>query len=102
MVKAGLAFDSENNQLCGICFENISQKLGFENRGLWADPEKGILEYQKKRVLEATVVDDQLKITIDSKWEQHFSHAEWNDTVKNIRDKLARRGEKGAGKAAPE
>ena len=62
------------------------------------------MEYHKKRVLEVSVIDDQLKITYDSKWEQHFNHVEWTDTVTSIRVKLERGGDKGTGKgkAAPE
>ena len=62
------------------------------------------MEYQKKQILEVSVVDGQLKTSYDSKWEQHFSHAEWTDTVATISAKLQRGGEKGTGKgkAAPE
>ena len=77
---------------------------GFEEKGLWANPDKGILEYQKKRVLEVSVIDGQLKITYDSKWEKHFKYEEWDATVTTINAKLQRGGGKGAGKGkvAPE
>ena len=77
---------------------------GFEEKRLWADTDKGILEYQKKRVLEVSVIDDQLKITYDSKWEKHFKYEEWEATVTTIKAKLQRGDDKGAGKgkAAPE
>ena len=82
-----------------LCF----QKWGFE-KGLWADEEKGTLEYQRKHVLEVSVVNDHLKIKYDSKWEQRFSHAEWTDIVASIRAKFQRGGDNGIGKgkAAPE
>ena len=77
---------------------------GFEKRGLWADPEKGILEYQKKHILTASVENGELKILYDPKWEKLFKYEEWAGTVNIIRAKLTRGGDKGVGKgkAAPE
>ena len=80
-------------------------KWGFENFALWADPDKGSVDYKRKSVLSVTVQDDQIKIVYHGKWEQHFKHAEWTDMVGAIQVKLGRGAEKGAGKggkAAPE
>ena len=54
----------------------------------------------KKLVLSVIVEGDQLKILYEGKWESHFKHAEWTDTVGTIQAKLSRGGEKekGAGK----
>ena len=82
-------------------------KWGFQNFGLWADFDKGTLEYQKKPVLSVFVENGELKITCDPKWDQHFQHVEWTESVGVIRAKLVRgmikRDGKGkdAGKAAP-
>ena len=80
---------------------------GFENLGLWADTEKGILGYVTKLVLSVSVANDQPKILYEGKWEKHFNHAEWTDMVGTNQAKLSRGGgkEKGPGKgakAAPE
>ena len=62
------------------------------------------MEYQKKRVLEVSVIDGQLKITYDSKWENYFKYEEWDAVVTTIKAKLHRGGDNGTGKgkAAPE
>ena len=66
--------------------------------GLWADPDKGTLEYQKKSVLSVIVENGELKITYDPKWDQHFQHADWIPSVGVIRAKLVRSMSKGDGK----
>ena len=53
------------------------------------------------------VENGELKITFDPKWDQHFQHAEWAESVGVIRARLVRGMTKGdgkgkdAGKAAP-
>ena len=44
------------------------------------------------------VEDRELKITYDPKWDQHFQHAEWAESVGVIRAKLVRGMTKGEGK----
>ena len=84
--------------------KNYLIKWGFEKGGLWGDIDKGILQYRRKTVLSVTVEGEKMQITYDPKWEWHFNHTEWIDTVSAIRAKLERVGEKGTGKgkAAPE
>ena len=79
------------------------KKWGFEDVSLWADPEKGTLEYMGKKVFSVSIENGELKITYDPKWDQHFQHAEWTEIVNSIRTKLAHPGTKGdgKGKAAP-
>ena len=64
------------------------KKWGFEN-GVWADTEKGIVEYKRKLVLSVTVEDDQLKIVYEGKWEKHFDQVDWTDMVEIIQAKLS-------------
>ena len=69
----------------------------FPKNSLWADPDNLTLQYGDEKVLEVSVLDDNLHLQYGPEWEEYLKEDEqWQNLVKIHTDKL-RKGKGGKG-----